>query len=254
MNKKMFLPSISVALYDRALHAANHGQTCNVIMLCTASMEAFINEYIEFCSKLFEQKKKHDEEQKSGAFRLKNKYSTFISPLHPIEIQLMDELKLNEHQRKNIFIKINTIRKHCLGDEWKKDHNIYRDYCTLVKIRNALMHPRSKMVSYGEIDIPKFLVQFTKQKNIDYLNEIDAEHSWVDAIDTRNFSNWCVNAFEKMMILILNDLFSLAPKDYPDIKPITKYYANHYMGSYKFSNDLVKKVLSSANTSPNLNN
>ncbi|RKG33723.1 hypothetical protein [Acinetobacter tianfuensis] len=57
MQNPMFLPSIAVALYDRALKSAQQGQTCNVIMLCTASVEAFINEYLELGTRLIENDK-----------------------------------------------------------------------------------------------------------------------------------------------------------------------------------------------------
>lgn len=241
----MFLPAISVALYDRALTAAQQGQTCNVIMLCTASMEAFINEYIELGGALIKQKQEHDEEQKrKGMFRFSKDFSIMQSALYPIEIQLVNALKLHEKNRDNIFIKINTIRKYCIGDEWKKDHSIYRDYCTLVKLRNALTHPRSRMVKYGDIDIPKFLKPFYQQKSTDYFNEIISRNSWVEAIDTIEFSKWCISAFEKMMILLLNDMYSFRLKDYPTISLLTNKNALYYFDSFRFSKDLVVKTLS----------
>jgi len=118
MQNKMFLASISVALYNKALIAAESGQTCNVIMLCTASMEAFINEYIELGDRLIKQKQQHDaEEQEKRKSPFNNQYSNFISALYPIEIELLNMLKLNEEERKNIFHKINTIKKHCINNE-----------------------------------------------------------------------------------------------------------------------------------------
>lgn len=237
----MYLPSISVALYDRALQASRNGQTCNVIMLCTSSMEAFINEYIELGTKLIEQKQKHDEEQeRKRKLRFNNSFSFMQSALHPVETHLVNALKVHEEERNNIFIKINTIKKHCIGDEWKKDHGVYRDYCTLVKLRNALTHPRSRMVKYGENDVPKFLLPFYQQKSIDYFNEINKNMSWVEAIDTVEFSKWCINAFEKMMFSLLKDMVAAKLNDYPDIPLLTNNNALHYLQSFRFPKESIK--------------
>jgi len=244
MQNKMFLASISVALYNKALIAAESGQTCNVIMLCTASMEAFINEYIELGDRLIKQKQQHDaEEQEKRKSPFNNQYSNFISALYPIEIELLNMLKLNEEERKNIFHKINTIKKHCTNNELRKDKKIYCDYYTLVRLRNSLMHPRSKMVAWGNIHIPNFLLQFDQQKDIAYLNKIESNQPWIEAIETINFSKWCINAFQRMMISLLNDMFSLHIKDYRDIELLTNKNALFYTKSFNFPCDLIKSVL-----------
>ena len=240
----MFLPAISVALYDRALKAAQQGQTCNVIMLCTASMEAFVNEYIELGSELIAQKQKHDEDQRKRRLVLNNSFSFMQSALYPIEIQLMNALRVHEKDRDNIFMKINTIRKYCIGNEWKKDHSIYRDYCTLVKLRNALTHPRSRMIKYGDNYIPKFLLPFYQQKSLDYFNKINSRNSWVEAIDTIEFSKWCIGAFEKMMILLLNDMYSFKLEDYPNIQLLTNKNAFDYFRFFNFPKELAVQTLS----------
>lgn len=245
MQNPMFLPAISVALYDRALKAAQQGQTCNVIMLCTASMEAFINEYLEFGTRLIEiDNKGRADAEFNNSLPLNNKYISYFNAFHPKEVLLINSLKENEKQRNNIFVKINTIRKHCIGDEWKKNHAVYRDYCTLVKLRNALTHPRSRMVKYGEIDIPKFIKPFYQQKDIDYFNEIDKRNSWVEAIDTVEFSQWCINSFEKMMILLLKDMYEAKIEDSPQFPLKTADHAFYYLKSFNFSKDLVVKTLS----------
>lgn len=244
MENALYLPSISVALYDRALQAARAGEACNVIMLCTASIEAFINEYIELGSKLIEQKQKHDQQQDlKRKLGINSSPSIMTSALYPVEISLVNALKVHEHERKNIFIKINTIRNYCVGGEWKKNHEVYRDYCTLVKLRNALTHPRSRMIKYGENDIPKFLLPFYQQKSIDYFNKINSRNSWIEAIDTIKFSEWCINAFEKMMILLLNDMYSAKMQDYPNIPLLTNDNALYYFKSFKFPEKLIKKLL-----------
>lgn len=243
MQNPMYLPSISIALYDRALQAAQIGQTCNVIMLCTASMEAFVNEYIEFGRKIIEQKEEHDQEQEAKRKLFLNSEHSFMFGLYPAEKNLINALIKHEDDRKNIFIKINTIKKHCIGDEWKKDHEVYCGYCTLVKLRNALTHPRSKMVRYGENDIPKFLIPFYQQKAINYFNKINQRNSWVEAIDTVEFSKWCIKAFERMMILLLKDMYEAKIEDLPSHRLLTSQNALYYLKSFRFPDDLVQKML-----------
>lgn len=236
----MFLPSISVALYDKALIAEKYGQTYNVILLCTASMEAFINEYIELGENLIRQKQKHDdEEQEKRKSLFNNQYSNFISALHPIEIELINILKSSENQRKDILHKINTITKHCTNKELEKGKKIYCDYFTLVKLRNALTHPRSKMVAWGDTYIPRFLLQFHSQ-----LNKIKSTQSWVEAIETINFSKWCIKAFQRMMFSLLDDMFSFHVKDYKSNELVTNTYALNYTEYFKFSTDLIKSIYS----------
>lgn len=241
----MYLPSISIALYDRALQAAQSGQTCNVIMLCTASMEAFVNEYLELGCRLIENDKLQREEidSRKEINGLRGKFISHFNAFYPQEVDLINALKKHEDDRKNIFVKINTIKKHCIGDEWKKDHEVYRDYCTLVKLRNALTHPRSKMVRYGENDIPKFLSPFYQQKAINYFNKINQRNSWVEAIDTLEFANWCIKAFERMMILLLKDMYEAKIQDSPQLPLKTSLHALYYLKSFRFSDDLVQKML-----------
>lgn len=246
MQNSMFLPAISVALYDRALTAAQQGQTCNVIMLCTASMEAFINEYIELGNRLIENDKiqRADIEKNKKINSLRGKLIFHFNAFYPKEVELIYALKKHEDDRNNIFVKINTIREHCDGEPWDKGSEIYSGYCTLVNIRNALMHPRSKMVEYGENDFPKFLIPFKQQKKIKYFNEINRNMSWVEAIDTVKFANWCIKAFEKMMISILKVMYEAKIEDSPKFPLKTKEHAFYYLESFNFPKDLVVKILS----------
>lgn len=247
MQNPMFLPSIAVALYDRALKSAQQGQTCNVIMLCTASMEAFINEYLELGTRLIENDKlqRADIEKNKAINRLQGKFISHCNAFYPKEVELINALKKHEDDRDNIFFKINTIKEHCDVKPWDKGTEIYSGYCTLVSIRNALMHPRSKMVEYGENDFPKFLNSFKQQKKIKYFNDINKNMSWVEAIDTVEFSNWCIKAFEKMMISILEVMYYAKIENLPNFPLITSKNALYYLQSFKFPEDLVKKMLSS---------
>lgn len=246
MNDQIYFPSISIALYDRASKAKDQGEACNVILLCTASMEAFINEYLEFGQVLIEmdKEKRAEIERNRKNNRLRGKFISHFSAFYPEEEKLISELSEHEIQRKNIFVKINTIKKNCLGEEWKKNHSVYRDYCTLVKLRNALTHPRSKAVKYGDIDIPKFLLPFYQQKNIKYFNEINKNMSWVAAIDTVEFSKWCIKAFEKMMILLLLDMYHAKVKSLPNFPVQTIIRAGNYLSDFRFPVDVLKEISS----------
>lgn len=245
MENPIYLPSISIALYDRALKAANSGQTCNVIMLCTASMEAFINEYMELGVVLIENDKKQRQEidKNKEINKLRGKSISYFNAVRQQEIELIEDLFQLEKDRKNIFDKINTIKKHCEGNIWNKGNGVYGGYCTLVNIRNALMHPRSKAVEYGENHTPTFLLPFYQQKKINYFNEINKNMSWVEAIDTVEFASWCINAFEKMMISILKVMYEAKIEDSPQLPLMTSQHALYYLRSFKFPDKLIKKLL-----------
>ena len=119
----------------------------------------------------------------------------------------------------------------------------YCDYCTLVKIRNDLTHPRAKLVEYGNNHIPKYLVPFYQQKKISYFNDISSRQSWVEAIDTVNFSKWCVKAFEKMMVIILGAMWEFRIYGSPKLPNVTAEHAYASLGGFKFDRKLVESIL-----------
>lgn len=241
----MYLPSISIALYDRALQAAQSGQTCNVIMLCTASMEAFFNEFMELGDSLIKNDKIQREEIEKNRQNnsLRGKFVSHFSAFYPKEIELINKLKNHEDSRNDIFAKIDTIKEYCDVEPWDKGNEIYSGYFTLVSIRNALMHPRSKMVEYGDNNFPKFLKPFKQQKKINYFNEINKRESWVEAIDTINFSKWCITVYEKMMISILKIMAKAKIEHIHNFPLMTSQHALYYLQSFRFPDDLLRKII-----------
>ncbi|WP_151809270.1 hypothetical protein [Acinetobacter soli] len=243
MENPKFLPAISVALYQRALDAARCGQTCNVVMLCCASMEAFINEYTKLGITLInDDAEKRDLAEKNKKINgLTGKTSIVCNAFYIEEKNLI--LELDRIEREDIFSKINTIKKYCIGEEWDRDSIAYYDYRTLIKIRNALVHPCSEMEVLGKFHIPKFLKPFYQQKKIKYFNDLNTGDSWIEAIDTVKFSNWCLVAFQRMMILVINDMYNIKLETSPNLPPITYIRSLKHLQFFHFPESLLKSVL-----------
>lgn len=239
MQEIYYIPSISVALYDRAEAAASKGQSCVVIMLCSASIEAFINEYYEFC-RLCSTKKN------GGNERLGNKLNKIISIGGCLrrEIDLCDELEKLEDARKNIYEKIDAIKNYLdNGESWSKDSVFYRDFCTLINIRNEIVHPRSRTVKFGDNFFPKSLSNLRQQKKIIYFTEVNDKMSWVESIDTVNFSNWCIKSFQGMLKSLLEIMKNAKFESQigsPLIPTITNQYGALYESYFNFKDVIIE--------------
>ncbi|WHP06722.1 hypothetical protein QLH32_04420 [Acinetobacter corruptisaponis] len=228
MDQPHFLPSISVGLFNRAKEAARMGQSCIVIQLCSASMEAFVNEYIEIGTKLIQAKEKHDKRQEENQKSILTRGSvSYFVGLPKVEKDLINTLRTQESERKQIFIKINTIIEVCTGKQWNKGDKVYQDYCTLINLRNALTHPRSQLVTLGSYNYPDCLKPFYRQKSKDYFKHVNQYQSWIDAIDTSVFANWCLNAFINIMRTMLNAMSAL-PKNLEITRSVGVTYLNDF--------------------------
>ena len=232
LKRSTYIPSIAVALFDRA-EAAYQGQTCATVMLCSASMEAFINEYLEFGSSLILQNIQDEKEAEER--RKRNVFITNCKPFHSKEKKIFEELQVIENKRQNIFEKMNLIRAYCDGSKWDKGKDrAYQNYCTLIKIRNELVHPRSKAVRFGDTYIPKFLNAFEQQKKVNYLNKINMRMSWVEAIENKNFAYWCLKTFQEMMESLLYIMGNTKIESSPYFPSKTSQFAKNYLDYYSF--------------------
>lgn len=238
MKNPKFLPAISVALYTRALDAAIRGQTCNVVMLCCASMEAFINEYTKLGMSLKnDDAKQRDLVKNKKISGLQGKISIVVNTFSKEEIDLISQL--DKIEREDIFSKINTIKQYCIGEKWDENLITCRDYRTLVKIRNALVHPCSEMEDLGKFYIPKFLKPFYQQKKIEYFRDLNIGDSWVEAIDTKHFANWCLLAFQRMMISVLKDMYHIKCETPLNSQPLTSAYSFNQLELFDFPKELL---------------
>lgn len=233
LKQTTYIPSIAVSLFDRAEAVAHQGQTCATVMLCSASMEAFINEYLEFGNSLIEQNIKDEKEAQER--RKRNEFITIFKPFYPKEKELFEGLQVLENNRKSIFEKMNLIKEYCEGNKWDKGKDcIYQNYCILIKIRNELVHPRSKAVQFGDTYIPKFLRAFEQQKKIKYLNQISIRMSWVEAIENKNFAYWCLKTFQEMMKSLLQIMREAKIESLPTLPLKTSQFAEGYLNYYRF--------------------
>lgn len=233
MKKLNYLPSISIELFHKALDTMEKGESCNTIMLCSASFEAFINEYLEFCLKIMEQDKNSREELSKN----KGIFTQAIDSFNSCEKCLVKTLGQNEKNRDNIFIKLETIKIFCDGTKWNKGEKIYQDFKQLIRLRNDITHPRSKMIEHGTIQRADNLKYFYNQKKTNFLKDTHCEQSWLSSIETILFSKWCVNTFQEMMKMLLEIMVNctkLHEKTVSGGRTFTSTYASHYLKKYNF--------------------
>ena len=66
---------------------------------------------------------------------------------------------------------------------------------------------------------------------------------WVEAIDTINFSKWCITVYEKMMISILKIMAKAKIEHIHNFPLMTSQHALYYLQSFRFPDDLLRKII-----------
>lgn len=221
MSHPDFLPSIALELFERALQSKKVGNSCNTIILCAASFEAFLNEYLEFIENLL----KFDELKMNEN---KKRYVVNLRTVNEKEKVFFENLKKDEEERNNIFIKLETIKINCGGKSWEKGEKIYNDFKILINIRNDIMHPRSKMINFDQLQRINSLKPLYQNRKIRF-NERSGQ-SWLEAIDTVEFSEWCINTYKRMFITVLQVMITAENLNNSYVgKSITSMFAEHYL-------------------------
>lgn len=206
-----YIPFHAPALFDRAELAAKSAQGVVCVILCAATAEAFLHDLTEWYKMSIEHKKSCPNKQEQKNIFSKTTRQFCFSELHnftDIEEAIYNELTLLESTHACVLKKYDVIRKIVHGDTWKKGEQPYQNLFNLLKIRNAIVHIKGETLSADgsyECDMhtslingyPKFLDNFKKHG---MLKNFESFRSWIELIETVEFSKWCLESVNAMVV------------------------------------------------------
>ncbi len=193
------------SLYDRAEEESRERKGVITAILCAATAEAFLHDLTE-CYLLAIEHKKICPNQKGNRFP-KSKTQICGTPLHnflPKEDEIYWLLYKLENEKCQTTEKYKKVFE-LIGPPSKFE--ILQNLGKLLKIRNSIVHMKGETISIeaskSGVDFsgyPKFLNDF-KQKKM--LVENKKPVSWLELIETEEFSNWCLTTVKNIIDEIL---------------------------------------------------
>lgn len=202
-NKRLFIPYHSIGLFDRAESAAKESQGVVCVILAVAAVEAFthdLTEWYSLCESSFKNPS-DDNGLPKNHFTIRGAIE--FSKLNELERNICEKLKEAEQNRKNVCEKLSVIFE-LKGEKLNKGTNPYQDFSQVVQIRNEIIHVKGETLTIDKQSIsgyPRFITRLSDKKLITLPSSPEDfyKSSWLNIIETKEFSNWCTSSVKNMV-------------------------------------------------------
>ena len=253
IDRTDFVPTHSTALFDRVLIARNNDEGVVAFVMAAASMEAMINDIFAWYEYVFYQIEDINNKRIAEVKKSKNPFSKFActddisgctddisgytyhidpftSKIKKEEVDIFESLK---KERVGFFEKINKVSDilKIYESDCKDFYKASKDLKILFKIRNEIMHAKSKSIvlTNSEEDkvrinkYPKCVRDLFQAKVLN--KDIRETQGWFESLDCEEACEWCVKVI-KVFVKCFLDIF---PKEWEISWHCMKYIESGFL-------------------------